>query len=429
MRTDDMILISVDDHVIEPANMFDGHMPAKYADRAPRVVRNEHGVQSWVFEGQETFNIGMNAVVGRPREEFSVEPASFDDMRRACWDVHERVRDMSANGVLAGVPFPSFPRFCGQFFAGADDKDLALATVRAYNDWMIGDWCGPYPERFVPLAIPPYWDPEAAAAEVHRVSELGCHAMTFSENPYKLGQPSLHSEHWNPLWQACSDTGTTVCMHIGSSSQLLVTAPDAAAHVTLVLAPVIAVLTAADLLFSHVLRKFPDLRFALSEGGIGWVPYFAERADYAHRQHTWIDDGFESSMPSEVFRKQVYTCFIEDHAGVAQRDRIGVESIMWECDYPHSDSTWPNSPESAARSLAGCTDAEVDAITHLNAMRLFSFDPFSHRPRERCTVGALRAEAHDVDVTPRSIGEKAKGAISSSDLFSKVLPNQTLTTS
>ena len=429
MRTEDMILISVDDHVIEPPDMFKAHMPAKYADRAPRVVERENGVQAWVFEGQETFNIGMNAVVGKPREEFSVDPTSFDDMRRACWDVHERVRDMSANGVLAGLPFPSFPRFCGQFFAQAADKDVALATVRAYNDWMIGDWCGPYPDRFMPLAIPPYWDPEATAAEVRRVSALGCHAMTFSENPSKLGHPSLHSDHWDPIWKACSDTGTTVCMHIGSSSQLLVTAADAPAHVMVVLAPVIAILTASDLLFSPILRKYTDLRFALSEGGIGWVPYFADRADYTYQQHVWTGEKFGDRLPSQVFREQVYTCFIEDPAGMALRDRIGVESIMWECDYPHSDSTWPHSPESAAKSLAGCSDAEVDAITHLNAMQAFSFDPFKHRPRERCTVGALRAEAHDVDVTPRSTGRKAAARTSASELFAKVLPNETLETS
>ena len=126
---------------------------------------------------------------------------------------------MSANGVLGSLNFPSLPGFAGRLFAALDDKDAALALCRAYNDWHIEEWCGYAPERFIPLAIPPIWDPQAIADEVRRVAKKGCHAITFPENPVPLGLPSLHTDHWDPFWQACSDEGTIVCMHIGSSGE------------------------------------------------------------------------------------------------------------------------------------------------------------------------------------------------------------------
>ena len=279
MRTEDLILVSVDDHVIEPRGMFDGLLPAKYQDKAPQLIRRPDGTDYWQYDGNEIPNVGLNAVVGRPPEEYGIEPTSLDDMRVGCYDVHERVRDMSVNGVLGSMCFPSFPQFCGQLFARREDKDEALAMVRAYNDWHIDGWCGAEPGRFIPLSIPAIWDPELAAAEVRRVAKKGCHAVTFSENPEKLGWPSLHSSHWDPFWQACADEGTVVCMHLGSSSQLLMTSAEAPIDVMISLQPINMVQAAADLLWSPILRKYKDLRFALSEGGIGWIPYCAR----AHR--------------------------------------------------------------------------------------------------------------------------------------------------
>ena len=156
----------------------------------------------WQFQGQELPNIGLNAVAGRPPEEYAMDPTSFDDMRPGCYDIHDRVKDMNANGLLGSMCFPIFPQFCGQLFARTAQKDepLAVALVQAYNDWHIESWCGAYPGRFIPLAIPMMWDPEKMAAEVRRVAEKGCHAVTFSENPVHLGHPSIHSGHWDPFF-------------------------------------------------------------------------------------------------------------------------------------------------------------------------------------------------------------------------------------
>lgn len=421
MQIEDMIMISVDDHVVEPPDMFHGRLQKKYEDLAPRIVRREDGAEVWFYDGLELPNTGLNSTAGRPPEDYSVEATSFDEIRPGCYDVDRRVADMSANGVLGSMCFPSFPQFCGQLFARTEDKDVALAMLRAYNDWHIEGWVGAHPGRFIPLALPPLWDPQLMAEEVHRVAAMGCHAITFSENPEKLRLPSLHSDHWDPFWTACCDEEMVVCLHLGSSSQMPVTAKDAPIEVMIALSPINLFYAATDLLWSPVLRKFPKIKFALSEGGIGWIPYFLERADWTHaRHHKWTGQDFGDRLPSQVFRDHVVTCFIDDQVGLTLRHDIGIDNITWECDYPHPDTTWPQAPETLSKSLTGIPDDEIDKITHLNAMRHFHFDPFAHRPREKCTVGALRAEAIDVDVTLRRLGErqhaKAKGA--KADIYS-----------
>jgi len=410
MNPNDLILISVDDHVVEPPHMFDDHIPAKYKDRAPRIITKPDGTDAWVFEGQEATNVGLNAVAGRPPDEYGVEPTRFSEMRPGCFDIHERIRDMNANGVLASMNFPSYPQFCGQFFSGAQDKDLALAVLRAYNDWHVDEWCGTYPGRMIPLALPPIWDVNAMADEVRRMAKKGCHAVSFSENPEKLGLPSLHNDHWDPFWTACTDENTAVCLHIGSSSQVVVTSVEAPVDTLITLQPINIVQAAADLIWSPMLRKFPDLVFVLSEGGIGWLPYFLERIDAVYKHHrAWTHQDFGDKLPSEVFLERIVTCFIEDSFGIESRAKLNVDMITWECDYPHSDSTWPLAPETLASSLVGVSDADVAKITHENALRIFSFDAFKHVPRSEATVGALRAQAADVDLGYRSSARLKKG--------------------
>src|SRR5271163_1747427 len=140
MELDDMILVSVDDHVVEPPGMFDGRLPRRFADQAPKVTKRDDGTEIWRFDGKEATNIGLNAVAGRPMEEYGIEPTSFAEIRRGCYDIDERVRDMDANGVLGSMCFPSFPNLCGQLFAKAKDPELGLAVLQAYNDWHIDEW-------------------------------------------------------------------------------------------------------------------------------------------------------------------------------------------------------------------------------------------------------------------------------------------------
>jgi predicted TIM-barrel fold metal-dependent hydrolase len=410
---DDFILISVDDHLIEPPDLFADHLDAKYHDRAPKLVRRDDGSDVWTFGDAVIENPALNAVAGRPKEEYGLEPQSLEEIRPGCYDVHERVKDMNAGGVLASMNFPSFPTFTARTFA-SDDADLSLALVRAYNDWHIDTWCGAYPGRFIPMAVPAIWDAEATAAEVRRVAAKGCHSLSFTENPAALGLPSFHSEHWDPLWRACCDTGTVLSVHLGSSGKLAIPAADSPPDVMITLQPMNIQSAAADLLWSRVLKSFPDIRIALSEGGTGWIPYFLDRLDRTFEMHhTWTQQDFGGRLPSEVFREHFLTCFISDAVGVTLREKIGIDNMAWEADYPHSDSMWPTAPEELGAVFGdnAVPDDHIRKITHENAMRWYSFDPFAHVPKEQATVGALRRQAagHDVSIMSRSTRVRTPG--------------------
>jgi predicted TIM-barrel fold metal-dependent hydrolase len=404
MHADDLILVSVDDHLVEPPDMFEGgRVPERYREFAPRVERRDDGSDVWVFNGAVIPNIGLNAVAGRPKEEYGVEPTAFDEMRPGCFDVHERIKDMNAGGVLASMCFPSFPGFSGRLFAACDDKSVALAMVQAYNDWHIEEWCGAYPGRFIPMALPVLWDAELAAAEIRRVAAKGCHSVTFTENPAALGYPSFHDDYWDPFWKAVCDENVIVSVHLGSSGQLAVTAPNAPVDVMITLQPMNICSAAADLLWSRVIKEFPDIKIALSEGGTGWIPYFLDRLDRTYDMHrAWTGQDFGDKLPSDVFREHFLTCFIADPVGIELRNMIGIDNIAWECDYPHSDSSWPEAPEELASVAAAVPDDELAKIAWENACRWYHFDPFAHRGREASTVGALRREAAGHDVSIRS---------------------------
>jgi predicted TIM-barrel fold metal-dependent hydrolase len=404
MDVNDLIMVSVDDHLVEPPELFDEHMPAKFKSQAPRVERREDGSDVWTFNGAVIPNVGLNAVAGRPKEEYGVEPTAFDEMRPGCYNVDERIKDMNAGGVLASMNFPSFPGFAARLFAAAEDKDLALATIRAYNDWHIDEWCGKYPGRFIPMALPVLWDPQLAADEVRRVAAKGCHSLTFTENPAALGYPSFHDEHWDPLWKALVEENVVLSIHLGSSGKLSITADNAPVDVMITLQPMNICQAAADLLWSRVIKEYPGIRIALSEGGTGWIPYFLDRVDRTYdMHHAWTGQDFGGKLPSEVFREHFLTCFIADPVGVQLRHLIGIDNIAWECDYPHSDSAWPDAPEELMSVSADVPAAELNKITYENAMKWYSFDPFVHRSKEQSTVGALRAEAAGHDVSIRSL--------------------------
>lgn len=428
MDMNDMILVSVDDHVCEPPDMWKNALPEKWKSRAPQLVTRSDGSDVWVFEGQQIPNIGLNAVAGRPPEEYGMEPTALDQLRRGCFDVDARIEDMNANGVLGSMCFPTVPGFCGELFGRNADKDLARVMIQAYNDWHIDEWCGAHPGRFIPLAIPMMWDPKLLAEEVRRVAKKGCHAMSFADTPTGLGHPSLHNEHWEPFWKACADEGTVICMHIGSGTGMVLNEPEAPIEIMITGTPISLFNVATELVYSDFLRRHPNLKIALSEGGVGWIPYFLERIDYVHEHHSpWTHQDFgKGRKPSDVFREHIVTCFIDDDAGVANRHRIGIDTLTWECDYPHSDTTWPHSPEKLWRSVKDLPKQEIDQITHLNTMKHFQYDPFSVRAREHCTVGALREQAQQVDVSLRSGGggtapsDYAKGYVTIGDIMKQL---------
>jgi predicted TIM-barrel fold metal-dependent hydrolase len=386
-------LISVDDHVLEPPNVWQDRVPARYRGVAPRMTE-VNGADVWVYEDKVQPTSGLSAAAGKTKQEFSPEPLSYRDMRPGCYDSVARLADMDTAGILASLCFPSFPRFCGQVFKEADDKELALLCVEAYNDWMIDEWCGSAPGRYIPLVIIPMWDPLAAAREIERCAARGARAFAFSENPEPLGLPTIHDpgRYWDPVFAAAQDTGLVVCMHVGSSSTMPSICSDAPALASLTWGAVRTAGTLLSWLFSDYFERMPSLKIALSEGNIGWIPYFLERGEQVvDRQRYWAakstfkpyDDGKPAGVGASLdtldvrrtFREHVYGCFIEDASGVHNLQFIGEDNVMLETDYPHTDSTWPRSLEVAHEQLGELPVETQYKIMRGNAERLFRFTP------------------------------------------------------
>jgi predicted TIM-barrel fold metal-dependent hydrolase len=370
-----MPIISVDDHLIEPPDLFEDRLPSALQEGAPRIVEDDDGNQCWIFESHRYPNVGLNAVVGRPREQWSMEPARFDQMRPGCFDIDERIADMDRGGIWASLCFPSLVSgFCGSVYSRAHDGALGLACLRAFNDWHHEVWAGTHPERIIPLQLPYLADIDVAAAEVRHNAGRGFKAVSFPEFPAQLGLPSIFSGKWDPFFAACEATGTVVCLHTGASAWAPLPSPDPPFELLPTLFPVNALVAAGEWLWSGVPLRFPRLDIAMSEGGIGWVPMLMDRVDYVlhHSASGTESTAWPSTMlPSEVLRRNFWFCSIDDPSTVVMRDVIGVDHIMVESDYPHADSSWPDTQIVLAENWGGLPDGELRGVAGANAARLF----------------------------------------------------------
>ncbi|MCU1377747.1 MAG: amidohydrolase 2 [Acidimicrobiales bacterium] len=393
-------IISVDDHVVEPPDLWTSRLPAKWQDKAPRVERDrgvfkiqggtfsfEKGAPEgdwgdwWIYDDLIYPFPKLSAAVGF--ENLDAEPVTFDDIRPGCWKQPERLIDMENNHVEASVCFPNvLPRFCGQAFLERADKELALLCVKAYNDWIIDEWCaGDGYGKLIPLTLIPLWDANLAADEVRRCADKGSFAVAFSENPVPLGLPSVHDKDrfWDPFFRACEETDTIINMHIGSSSKMPSTSPDAPFIVSSVLTFQNAMGSLVDYLFSGVFDRFPKMKIAYAEGQVGWMPYVLERADKLWEERS--DNAFGTSLkqpPSSYVPGRIYGCIFDDETGLANRHVIGMDQICFETDYPHADSTFPHSEDTAARicDKAGLTDDEVYKFLRGNAIHAYGLHRF-----------------------------------------------------
>ncbi|MEI7999903.1 MAG: amidohydrolase family protein [Actinomycetes bacterium] len=399
-------IISVDDHVVEPAHVWQTWLPEKHRASGPRVERarfapfvklpgaryvNEFADDgdwgdSWVYEDRLIYV--QKKFVAIPREAISGEPpvfdrskmqmvaSTYDDMIPGCYDRDARVADFLANWTDGSLPFPTFPRFCGQTFMEGNDKELGLACVVAYNDWMIQEWCAPSQGVNIPLCILPLWDVDLCVAEVARIADQGVHAICFSEIPSKLGLPSIHTGDWDPLFAICDERAVTLNMHIGSSSSMPAASPDSPEAVGSTLQFNNAFASMIDWLFSGKLIEFPNLKLAYSEGQIGWMPYALERADRVWELHEpWTHaKAMIPDLPSTYFAGRIYGCFTDDVHGLASLGSIGTRNVCFEVDYPHSDTTWPDTKAHVEKMVAHLDDDTVYRILRGNAIEMLSLD-------------------------------------------------------
>jgi predicted TIM-barrel fold metal-dependent hydrolase len=302
-----------------------------------------------------------------------------------------RLEDMDRAGVLASLCFPTITRFCGQLFMEASDREFGFVCLQAYNDWMIEEWCGSAPGRYIPLVLIPMWDPLLAVGEMERCAAKGATTFAFSENPAPLGLPTIHDQgrYWDPVMAAANDLDLVVSMHVGSSSQVPQIAPDSPFIANL---PWGAMRTSGAMLswmFSGMFQRFPNLKIALSEGEIGWIPYYLERAEQVvDKQRHWVKKmGFLGHAAADddldldnfdvraTFRDHIYGCFIDDAHGIRSLDEIGEDNVMCETDYPHSDSTWPNCISVVQHRIGHLPEETQYKLLRGNAESLYRFTP------------------------------------------------------
>ena len=395
-------MISVDDHVMEPKELWQEQLPASLRERGPRTVREKvklsfkgghYGFERnaedgqwcdvWLFDDLVTPTGLLHAPAGVPRDEQRNIPAVYEDFRDGTWDQTARLADMDLNHVDAAINYPNiFPRFAGQGFLERSDKELALTCLRIYNDWMIDDWCaGAGKGRLIPLTLVPLWDPALAAEEVRRCAAKGSYAIAFSENVAKLGQPSLYSGAWDVLWQACQETDTSVSMHIGSSSSMPTTSDDAPLATSMSMYAQNAQGSLCDWVFSGSLERFPDITIAYAESQVGWMPFQLERMDAVWRDGRGDVDHVKT-LPSEQVKGRVYGCVFDDLHGLINRDAVGTDHILWETDYPHSDGTFPHSRKIAHElfTAAGMNAEECRMVLRSNAVKAYGLDRFGVTP-------------------------------------------------
>ena len=373
-------LFSVDDHIVEPAHVWTDRVSAKFKDRVPHVVEID-GRQIWEWEGGRELTMGLNAVAGKPREEWGMEPARFEDMIPGCYNPVERRKDLLSNGIFASVSFPTLPGFGGRKFATWPDKELALVCVQAWNDYMIDEWCAAGPDVFVPMHILPVWDIDLAIKEHQRMVAKGSKAICFIEDPYVVELPSFHGGYWEPLFAAAQADQTPICMHIGSGGAAIDLTklnavggemPNPMTEIAAAFA--MAARSACNLMVSPLLRKYPDAKVVWSEGGIGWIPAALERADRQWERHQyWSHVENAQILPSTVARRSMYFCMIEEPIGIKYRHDFEVDNILWESDYPHADTPFPKTQMTTKEVFDGVPQDEVDKITHKNAEKLFHF--------------------------------------------------------
>ena len=364
-------VISVDDHVVEPPHLFETYLPSATRERGPKIVETEQGHQVWQFEGAQYSQVGMNAVAGRRPDTVKLEPFRFDQMRPGCYDVDARVADMDVAGIWAMLNFPSqITGFCGRVFAMAADRDVGIDCVRAWDDWIFEEWFSAHPTRIIPCGITYLSDPNEAVAEIRRNAERGFVSVTLPERPHQVGLPSLwEREHWDPIIAACAETDTVISLHVGSSGLNPYIPGSPALQLGATLFGQLSLGACAEWLWSEYPLRYPNLKIAMSEGGIGWVAMLLDRLDNIV-DRSGYGLGWEV-RPADVLKRNFWFCTLDDPSTIDTRYRIGVENILVETDYPHGDGTCPDTQQVIHDAWGHIPANELRMMCSENAARLY----------------------------------------------------------
>jgi predicted TIM-barrel fold metal-dependent hydrolase len=345
MLFDRFRVIDVDTHITEPPDTWLGRMPSKWGDAIPHIERIS-GFDTWVINGERFAKPGNTAMAGFDGT-IPEGPATYDDMHPAAWDPVARVAFMDEQRIRAQVLYPNLGGFGAGTWLDRGDLAFALDCVRAYNDFQT-DFTSVAPERLLPITSLPFWDVEAATAEIERCIGRGHRGVNFCNQPQAYDQPALWDRHWDPIWSAARDAGVTVNFHIGGGRIGELFKQGAEMGFRANFARTSAMLFGdnlrciGDIIFGGVCHRFPDLKFVSVESGVGMIPGALEAMDWQWRNGGVVHEHPEYDLvPSEYFRRQIYGCFWYERNGVIPAILAYPDNMLFETDFPHPTCQHP----------------------------------------------------------------------------------------
>jgi predicted TIM-barrel fold metal-dependent hydrolase len=353
-------------------------------DRVPHVVTSANGVQRWmVGEGRPVAAVGMTATAGRGG--FKNPPKNYDEMHPGAYDAHARLKYMDEMGIWAMVMYPNVGGFGAQQFLKLNDPELMLTCVQIYNDWQT-EWASADSRRLLPITSIPFWDVEAAVEEVHRCARKGHKGILFTGEPQYYGKPLLGDPHWKPLWEVSVECDMPISFHIGSGdmqeglAKARVNTYGRMAAFTELAVDIFLhnAIQLNDLLMSGVLVRHPKIKFVSVESGVGWIPFVLEAMDYQFKGNSVAEEHPEFDLlPSEYFARNVYACYwFEQTAPRRLFDKIGVDNVLFETDFPHPTSLYGDEVHARIKSgLSDCEDSVRRKILWGNSEKLYKVSP------------------------------------------------------
>ncbi|HMF03181.1 MAG TPA: amidohydrolase family protein [Acidimicrobiia bacterium] len=380
----DFPLVDADAHVNEPPELWQERVPAKWRDRAPRLEHRDDG-DWWAFDdGKRIRPVGLNAVAGLSVCDFRSEGLRYADIRPGSFETKARLHDLDLDGVFAQVLYPSVALEGARLYTG--ERELQLACVRAYNEW-ITELCEPSGGRLFAQAVIPTTGVDDAVAEVEAALALGHRGVILSCYPNGTLDPSPEDDRF---WGVVEDAGLPLSVHIGSFMRPRAGMgkwPDMHEQAFLGLAGgakagAHAIELASDLLFSGVCERFPGIKVVLVEANIGWIPSMLEQLDDMFLRYRWFNEAVDRmlAMPSELFHRNFFATFIVDTVGLELRHRMNLGHLMWSTDYPHTPSDWPNTRVTVERQFRGLPLDEVRRLLNANAVDLYRLEIPATRP-------------------------------------------------
>ena len=376
-------IIDADTHVTETPDLWTSRAPASMRDRVPMVETLPNGVQRWrIGEGRPLASVGMTATAGRGT--FAHPPKNYDEMHPGAYDPNARLKYMDEMGIWAMVMYPNVGGFGAQQFLKLNDPELMLTCVQIYNDWQT-DWASADSRRLLPITSIPFWDVDAAVTEIRRCAKKGHKGILFTGEPQYYGKPLIGDPHWNKLWDVACECDLPISFHIGSgdmqeglAKQRVETYGRMAAFTELAVDIFLHnALQLNDLLMSGVLVRYPKIKFVSVESGIGWIPFALEAMDYQFMGNSVREENPDYKMlPSEYFARNVYACYwFEQTAPRRLIDKIGINNVLFETDFPHPTSLYGDEVHARIKSgLSDCEDSIRRKILWDNSQKLYNVE-------------------------------------------------------